>query len=211
MPRPSITPEKRAKMRAHVREALLRIARERGFALSDSRAWSKITIRDVIKEADISIGTFYKYFEDRADLASTLWAEPVAELRDTLQATFDAATDPVKKVRALLEGYAAFAIENSRFYKNVFLLVRPEDQPVEPSIDLSSESFFTNLIEAFADGQQQGHFRSFVRPAMAQLFWSALHGSLALPVNLYRHKFDSPATLSGQMIDELIESIKLRR
>lgn len=178
--------------------------------MSDSRAWSKITIRDVIHEAGISIGTFYKYFEDRADLASTLWAEPVGKLRDTLQAAYDEATDPVRKVRVMLEGYATFAIENSRFYKNVFLLVRPEDQPVEPSIDLTSESFFTNLVEAFEEGQQQGHFRSFDPRAMAQLFWSALHGSLALPVNLYRHKFDSPETLSEKMIDELIESIRLR-
>ncbi len=197
-------------MRAHVREALLRIARERGFALSDSRAWSKITIRDVIKEAGISIGTFYKYFEDRADLASTLWAEPVGRLRDTLQDAYDAATDPVQKVRVLLEGYATFATENARFYKNVFLLVRPEDQPVEPSIDLASESFFANLVEAFEEGQRQGRFRSFDPHSMAQLFWSALHGSLVLPVNLYRHKFDGPEILSGQMIEELLDSIAQR-
>lgn len=207
MPRPSITAEKRAEMRAHVREALLRVARKRGFAMSDSRAWSKITIRDVIKEADISIGTFYKYFEDRADLASTLWVEPVNTLRNALQAAFDEASDPPERVRVLLEGYARFGLENSRFYKNVFMLVRPEDQPVERTMALTDESFYSNLVEAFEEGQRQGCFRPFDTHIMAQLFWSAVHGSLALPLNLYRFKLDSSETLSTHMIEQLLAMI----
>ena len=63
-------------MRSHVREAAIRVVRRRDIAPNDSSGWDSITIRDVIEEADISIGTFYKYFKDRSDLAQTLWAEP---------------------------------------------------------------------------------------------------------------------------------------
>ncbi|CDO59434.1 hypothetical protein BN1012_Phect1220 [Candidatus Phaeomarinobacter ectocarpi] len=204
MARPSITPEKREEMRSHVREAFVRLSRRRKIAPGDARAWGDISIRDVIEEAGISIGTFYKYFENRADLSQTLWAEPVGRLRSDMQASFDDATSPVEKVRVLLNHYVAFALDNDRLFRSAFLLVRDEGARPQDPQDLDEETFYKNLCEAFRAGQKSGQFKAFDPHMMAQLFWAGIHGSLALPINLDRYKFDSPKVLSAQMIEALM-------
>ncbi len=194
-------------MRAHVREAVLRVARKRGLSSGDTRGWSEISIRDVIAEAGISIGTFYKYFKDRSDLAQTLWLEPVNDLRSLMQARFDAAADPTEKVRALLDSYAGFALENRRLFRAAFLFVRPDDNPRPDPVALESEVLYRGLHAAFVDGQRSGDFRDFDPKEMAQLFWAAIHGSLALPENLDRFQFDPPAQLSANMVEALMQMI----
>ncbi len=190
-----------------MRAAVVSLVRKRNIAPGDAQAWNNITIRDVIEEAGISIGTFYKYFENRADLAQTLWAEPVANLRSEMQASVDGTTDPVKKVRLLLDHYVTFALENDRLFRSAFLLVRPENARPADLLDLQEETFYRNLCAAFREGQESGVFKSFDPHSMAQTFWAAIHGSLALPVNLDRYKFDPPEVLSAQMIDALMQLI----
>ena len=73
---------------------------------------------------------------------------------------------------------------------------------------MKDEVFYRNLCLAFRDGQDQGIFKPFDPHDMAQLFWAAIHGSLALPVNLDRYNFDSPDRLSSNMIDALLEMIE---
>lgn len=194
-------------MRNHVREAVVRLARRRKIAPGDTRAWTTITIRDVIEEAGISIGTFYKYFKDRSDLAQTLWAEPVARLRSEMQADFDVTAEPADKVRSLLEHYVKFAVDNHRLFKSVFLFVRPDDNPRPDPVELENEVFYRNLCVAFREGQESGEFRSFDPHEMAQIFWAAIHGSLALPINVDRYRFDDARVLSSNMIDTLLALI----
>lgn len=204
MARPAISPEKRAEMRGHVREALVRLARKRGLKATDTAGWSAITIRDVIAEADISIGTFYKYFKNRSDLAQTLWVEPVNALKATIQADVAAADSPTAQVRSILENYVAFAFEQNRLFKAAFLIVRPEENEKPDPVALADEPFYANLKSAFEAGQETGEFTDFDPHTMAQIFWSAIHGSLALPINLDRFTFDPPEELTRSMIDALM-------
>jgi len=208
MPRPSITPEKRAKMRATIREAVVRLSLRLEIAPGDTQAWDAITIRDVAEEAGISVGTFYKYYKDRSELAQSLWAEPVAELRQTMQADIDAAADPVAKVESLLGNYAGFATENRRLFRRAFMFVRPEGASKPELQKLEQETFFSNLVAAFEEGQGSGVFKPFDPPEMAQVFWAALHGSLVLPDNLDRYDFDPPEQLSRVMITHLMAMIR---
>ncbi|WP_461494749.1 TetR/AcrR family transcriptional regulator [Pyruvatibacter sp.] len=208
MARPSITPEKREEMRSHVREAVVRLVRKRNIAPGDTQAWNDISIRDVIEEAGISIGTFYKYFENRADLAQTLWAEPVGRLRDDMQASVDAASGPVDKVRALLDHYVRFALDNDRLFRSAFLLVRDKSSSPPDQADLNEETFYRNLCAAFREGQEAGLFKPFDPHMMAQIFWAGIHGSLALPINLDRYKFEAPKVLAARMVDALMELVK---
>ncbi|MEM1131845.1 MAG: TetR/AcrR family transcriptional regulator [Pseudomonadota bacterium] len=196
-------------MRNHIRDALVRVVRRNRGTAGDIANLSHVTIRDVIKEAGISTGTFYRYFEDRSDLTQLLWVEPVDALRAAMRADFEAAQDPEEKVRCLLQNYAKFAVENRQFFRTIFMFVRPETSEPPTQMVLHEEPFYSGLCEAFVEGQTSGTFRDFDPNEMAQTFWAAIHGSLALPENLDRLPFDSPKTLSDRMIDSLIELIKL--
>lgn len=208
MPRPAISPEKRAKMRSHIRAAVVRIARKRKIAPNDVWAWAEISIRDVAEEADISIGTFYKYFKDRADLAESLWSEPVDQLRNKMQAAFDAQEEAVEKLRVLLEGYAEFALTNPKLFTHILLSV-PAGQYREPrQRALSEEPFFSNLILAFEEGQRSGKLKDFDPYQMAQTFWASIHGCMALAINLDRYEFDEPNKRVAAMIEGLLTMVK---
>ncbi len=82
-------------MRLHIREAVVRLSQRAEIAPNDAKAWDEITVRDV------------------------------AELRQAMQADYDATQDPVKQVR-LMRHYAEFAIENRGLFRRAFLFVRPE-------------------------------------------------------------------------------------
>ena len=198
-------------MRSKIRAATIRLINRMELAPGDARGYEQITVRDVIQEADISIGTFYKYFKNREDLGQSLWAEPVEKLRLEMQSACDNAAGPEEQVRTLLEQSVSFSVDNRRVFKGAFLFVRPENHPAPEPFDLKDEVFYRNMCAAFEEGQSQGIFRQFDPHEMAQLFWAAIHGSLALPVNLDRYNFDSPEVLSSNMIDALLGLIELNR
>lgn len=210
MPRPAITPEKKAEMRQRIREATSRVIQRLQIGPGDAHAYSAITIRDIIDEAGISIGTFYKYFDSREDLAQSLWSEPVDKLRTAMQADYDLADQPVDKIKSLLQHYVRFSVENRRIFRAAFLFVRADDANKPPIQELEQETFYQNLKTAFETGQESGVFRAFDTHKMAQLFWAAIHGSLALPENLDRYNFDAPEKLAAYMTDELLGLIAAR-
>ncbi len=208
MARPTLTAEQKQKMRSEIRAAAIRIINRRGLGPSDTKGYDEITIRDVIQEANISIGTFYKYFKNREELGQALWAEPVEKLRIEMQSDIESISNPADKIEALLQHYVRFSVENRRVFRGAFLFVRPDRHPTPEPMDLKDEVFYRNLCEAFVEGQEQGIFKTFVVHDMAQLFWAAIHGSLALPVNLDRYGFDNPQTLSSNMVSALLDMIK---
>ncbi|MEM7661231.1 MAG: TetR/AcrR family transcriptional regulator [Pseudomonadota bacterium] len=207
MPRPSVTPEQRSDMRQRIRDAALRVIRRMKVEPGDVRGYEQVTIRDVIEEAGVSIGTFYKYFDSRSDLGQSLWSEPVDQLRAEMQADYDRQKPPPEKVRVLLEHYVRFAFENRRVFRGAFLFVRQDGAEKGQSIKLEDEALYRNLCEAFREGQDKGLFRDFDVHDMAQTVWAGIHGSLALPVNLDRLEFDSAEDLSSRMIDAMLDLI----
>lgn len=195
-------------MRRHIQAAVGRILKRRHIAPGDTRGWDGITIRDVIEEADISIGTFYKYFEGRNELAQSMWSEPVADLRAQMQVDYDQADDATGRLQKLLEHYVRFSVENERIFKGALLYVRP-DSDAKPELNaLETEPFYQNICSAFREGQKTGAFRQFDIHEMAQLFWAAIHGALALPIHVDRYQFDAPMVLSTNMINALLALIQ---
>lgn len=194
-------------MRKRIREATSRVAQRLNLAPGDVNGYQQLTVRAVTEEAGISIGTFYKYFDNRDDLAQSLWTEPVEQLKADMQADFDRAKDPTDKLRTLLEHYVTFSVENRRIFRAAFLFVKPDGHPQRAAVDLQDEVFYTNLRAALEAGQQAGLYRNFDSHRMAQTIWAAIHGALGLPENLDRYNFDSGEQLADNMIDLLISAI----
>lgn len=194
-------------MRKRIREATSRVAQRLNLAPGDVQGYQQLTVRAVTEEAGISIGTFYKYFDNRDDLAQSLWAEPVEQLRIEMQADFDQAENPTDKIKTLLQHYVRFSVENRRVFRAAFLFVRPDGHPQRAAVDLEDEMFYTNLRTALEAGQKAGAYRDFDSHTMAQTFWAAIHGALALPENLDRYNFDSAEQLADSMIELLLAAI----
>lgn len=201
MPRPVITPEQRRETRERIQTAAVLVRRDDP---------EKVTIRAVAKQAGVSVGTIYKYFEDISDLARSLWQEPVNELRGELSDIAETIDDPSVRIRALLQAYADFARDKHRVFRGAFLYVRPESRQKPDPIALNDEPFFQSLTAAITDGQKSGVFVDGDVKKLAQLLWAALHGALALPINIDRIAFDPPEQIADAMIDSIMVVIENR-
>lgn len=202
MSRPAITPEQRLETRDRIRAAAITLVRKGNP--------EKITIRAVAEQAQVSIGTIYKYFEDISDLGRSLWQEPVDELRKQMSDIAGKTDDPAARIRALLQAYADFASEKHRVFRGAFLYVRPESRQKPEQSELEDEPYFQHLKTAIAQGQKSGAFVDGDPKMLAQLLWAALHGALALPNNIERIAFDPVDQISEAMIDAIMAMITKR-
>lgn len=200
MPRPAITPEKRLETRERIRDAAGRLVRQGNP--------DNITIRAVAKEAGVSVGTIYKYFEDISDLGRSLWQEPVDALRAEMSVIAEKTEDPATRIRTLLREYANFARDKHRVFRGAFLYVRPDSRQRPDPTALEEEPFYRHLETAILEGQQSGVFVDGEARMQAQLLWAALHGALALPNNIERIAFDPPQKIVDAMIDAIMAMIE---
>ena len=199
MPRTYLTPQQRQKTRDRIRKVAASLCKG-----GDPR---ELTVRAVAKEANISVGTIYRYFENISDLLRSLWQEPVDDLRAEMAAIAEATKDPLKRIELMLEAYANFAEEQEQVFRGIFLLVRPETsiQPEKRALD--SEPFFEFLSTAIVEGQKSGQIIEGDEKMLAQLLWAALHGSLSLPINIDVIDFTRPAELAREMIQHLMKVV----
>lgn len=202
MPRPAITPEQRQQVRERIRQAARR--------LLQSNRPQDITVRALAAEAGIAVGTFYTYYENLTELGQSLWMEPVAELREKMQADAERIRDPLQRIRALLRNYIQFAEDKRSVFRGAFLYVRPESMKKPEASELDSETFFCCLRDAIVEGQASGQIREGEPRSMALTLWSGVHGALALPMQMDRFVFDSPRQMAEHMMDSLIAQLESR-
>lgn len=207
MPRPALTVEQRDELRKRIKEAASRLGGSQDVNYADVHNNSNISIRKIAKEAGISVGTFYTYFDSLADLAQSMWSEPVRELELRMRNDFEKTEGAVNKIRILLEHYVRFSKEFRSVFRGAFLFVRPGGAVKPEVLSLKDTDFYNMLCNALEEGQRSGELASFNVREMAQTCWAGIHGALALPVNLDRYKFDSADAISANMIDALLSII----
>lgn len=74
------------------------------------RGYQAATIRDIVKEADVSIGTFYFYFPDKETLFVHLYEETADFLIPTLRQASSRRTTFQQQVKAILQSYVSIAV-----------------------------------------------------------------------------------------------------
>ena len=74
------------------------------------RGYQAATIRDIVKEADVSIGTFYFYFPDKETLFVHLYEETADFLIHALHQAGNSRTTFPQQVKAIIQSYVNIAI-----------------------------------------------------------------------------------------------------
>ena len=199
MPRPELTPEKKAEIRRNIRAAAAAVYSREGIA--------GLSVRMVAKEAGVSVGTIYSHFGSGQALMESLWSGPVERLEEQLRSIAQQVENPVQRIRDLMDAYLQFAIANPSIYHNVFLFVRPMDKPA-PNRTPAEEAALPDLVAAAIEaGQQQGLIKSGDATDYAMMLWGSLHGCLALPRNFGRLEFPNPDRVSERVIDVMLSAL----
>jgi len=199
MPRTAATPEQRAQAREQIRRAAVEVYDEKGMEGTSARA--------IAVKAGVSVGTLYSYYANLPELMRSLWAEPVAEEMVHLRVAVEATPDPLRALRALLEGYANFAFDNPDILRGALLFVgRVQDTALAPAP--AAVEFDQMLRDAILAGQKTGQIKPGPAAQIAHQLWAGVHGALALPINIESFDFGSPKQVVADMITMLLESIK---
>lgn len=95
--------ERREKMRAHLLNSVLQVC-------SAESARSPAVIDDVVRHADVSRGTFYKYFDSLDQAIAELGVELAEEMTASISDVYDVLTDPLMRTAT---GFQLFLIRAS--------------------------------------------------------------------------------------------------
>lgn len=197
MSRPRATQQQKDAVRAKIRKAAVDLYREQGLA--------NLTARAIAVRAEVSVGTIYAHFGSLPELARSLWQGPVNRFEQALEAKAAQQPAPLPRLRIILAAYLEFARDNPELYRGAFLFVRPPNDAGPDKQPLTTSVFAKLLIDTLIDGQQTGVVVTDDAALQAQRLWAALHGSVALPINLDR--FDWPAVNDNQVVDGLMRMV----
>ncbi len=192
---------RKAKGDGHLRRAEILRAAERIFI---AEGYEGATIRKIADEVGVSSTCLYMHFRDKDEILleiCTAEMEALLALNSEISAR---PLDPVERVRAMLQAYVDFALENPNAYRLVFC-----SSPLSASLSKQratltlgaqcSERFLGVVREISAEGRLRGD------PVVAsQVLWSACHGLVALMITKPKFPWAEPAEVSRAMIQGLL-------
>lgn len=196
MPRPALTDEQRRETRRKIRAAAAALHAESGR--------TDLSARAVAERAGVSVGTLYSYFGSLSELMQSLWRQPARRLVEELEQICAKEPDPVSRLKSLLEAYAGFSEEQRSVFRGAFLFVRPESQEPPAQVSLDEDRFFGLFRQSIIDGQAAGSIRDGEPDRLTQTVLSAVHGAIALPINLHRLALDSSPGMQKAMIEVML-------
>jgi AcrR family transcriptional regulator len=197
--RPAATEEQRRAQRRRIREAALALHGEKGI--------QGVTVRAIAQRAGISTGAVYSHFSSLAELAQSLWQAPLEKANERFRAIAEEEPDPLARIERLLGAYADFAHDHPEFLRGAMLFVRPTPVDRASRQPLEDLVFFRLLVDAVTAAQHEGLVRPGASQALALGAWAAVHGALALPVNLDRYEFGAPGEVSATAIAAALSAL----
>jgi AcrR family transcriptional regulator len=174
--------ERREREKEEVRRKIQGAARE----LFAREGYDHVTMRAIADAIEYSPTTIYNHFEDKDDLVEALCNEDFAQLLAALTAS-EPPKDPVARIRALGQAYAAFARRYPNHYR--FMFMTPRDEGHQPKPEDPGSRSFELLRHSVKQAIETGRFRDEPVDAMAQVIWASLHGVVALLVTYRNEQF----------------------
>ncbi|MGW5365860.1 TetR/AcrR family transcriptional regulator [Actinopolymorpha pittospori] len=164
---------RRERERAERERLIVTAARE----LAEAEGWDAVTTRRLAEEIEYSQPVLYSHFKGKNAIMTAVAVEGIAELTAELHTARTSASDPRQALADVGAAYAAFAERRPALYDAMF--THAVDLPfASPQAPATLQEGFAELLET-------------VRPlagedspeALAETFWSALHGLVTLMRN----------------------------
>lgn len=131
------TRQKKDAKRTAMMQAAVQIFAEKGYQAA--------TIRDIVAQANVAIGTFYFYFPDKETLFLHLYEETADFLLRTVQQALNSRATLPQQVRAAVQAYVNIAV----FEPAVVQLLLVGGAGAVPSLEEGRAAFRERLIQAW--------------------------------------------------------------
>ena len=207
-------PERRIREKDARRSSILQAARRQFLA----RGLEQVTMSEVAREAELSKGTLYLYFEDKTEIMYSLLLEFLEDLRDRVAPVIEGTGSGMEKVNELLERYIAFYHERQEFFPlfhyldYAFNAEGPTDSTAEACFGVIDE-LNGHLRHLLHDGVADGSFRSDLEPdEQAVMYAHVIHSFMEHAVSragFIRVRMGAdPEALIRRMFAMIIDSLQ---
>jgi AcrR family transcriptional regulator len=161
---------RRVQQREEARRAILDAAE----ALLVEDGYERFSMRRLAVRCGYTPATVYHYFGDKRRLMDAALEERFARILVRLRRVRRTA-DPADCVRAQLEAFLRFSLENPTHYR-LLSLPRPDDAPPPASAEAARAQLEAPLAELL----RAGRLRAASVDEAVQCLWAVLHGILSL-------------------------------
>lgn len=167
-----------------------------------------VTIRNIAKNIDYSVGTIYLYFKDKNEILMEVVNAGFAILKEYI-ATSKVSEDSLEQLLNIGNSYIRFALDNRELYDLMFVLKSPNIDIQEDHIDIGND-VFKDLENAVKRCMENGYFNQQSSYTIALGMWSLVHGLCTLYIrsHLYIKKHSEVEINVYETLSSFIHTLK---
>lgn len=162
---------KRERKKIQTKKTISRIALELFF----SKGLNKITVAEIMEEADLGTGTFYNYFESKEAILKYCLVERIDSVNQTLE---DIQTSPLTATQKLSRMVQAVAKTHEDNQALISLYMKFYRNPDKLDRKAPHGTRFKEIISIIiSEGQEKNEFRRDIPAAIINEMFSEIHKS----------------------------------
>lgn len=135
---------------------------ETGRKLFWKYGFKRVSIDEICREADVSKMTFYRCFENKTELAKTIYLKIINEGVEKFDAILEAETSAAEKLKQILLLKHEGTNDVSREFIADFYT--SNDTGLKEFVEETTRTTWAGLISAFTKAQEKGLFRKDFKP-----------------------------------------------
>ncbi|MCF8027750.1 MAG: TetR/AcrR family transcriptional regulator [Desulfobacteraceae bacterium] len=203
--------ERRQREKMQRRTQILNAAR----ALLLKEGFSRTSVNKISKKAELSIGSIYFYFTNKAEIFASLQQEGLEILHTYLVSETEGVADPRVQLQKGAEAYYQFSRAHKDYFDVInYFLSSPQvffSEDVNRTIGSKGLLILEQIAGIIRQGNDQKVFDEPCPNNFAVFFWSSLHGLVQIrKLQGIIIESDDYFQFFQYSVDKLIESIKFR-
>ena len=138
-----------------------------------------VTMRRVADRVGVTAPAIYRHFKDKHELLNEIIIAGLKILDDYLKPAL-AADGPSARLRALIDRYVDFAIEQPKYFDFAFMVPSRKMEGISEEIEKHNWTTFGMAVEQVAMCVESGDFRRSDPIETAIMIWATVHGLVTL-------------------------------
>jgi len=176
-----------------------------------SRGVEAVTMREIAKRIGYSATSIYSHFADKEAVLRAVCDTDFLALATSLKNIMQIA-DPVKRMQALGQGYAAFALTHPNHYRLMFMAAHVAHDPAKSSLQQNSaeQDAYFQLRSVVSEVHAEGYFKTELQDVdlIAQTIWAGIHGVCSLQISMACDKWVNWSDISARL--QLMQEVMMR-
>ncbi len=160
-----------------------------GITVFSQNGYHGAKMTEIAKEADVSVGSLYKYFDNKHSLFLTLTGKTVSRMEQLLMKLLDTDMDILLKTEKIIRSIQQFSREDTMLIRLYQSMTTESDPSLAEFFAVEMESVTARIyLSAVSEGQRTGEVRNDIDAGIAAYLMSTLFMSLQFSYACDYHK-----------------------